>query len=76
LSLVELIYQILKLSKPSVYDEFKSTTILKTILGLISDHPWNNFLQLKANQIFEEVITSHDIPIDSRITMIEKSELF
>lgn len=76
LSVIELLFQVLKLNKQPVYDEFKQSTILKRVLDLVKEHPWNNFLQLKANQIFEEVITSHDIPIDSRIAMIEKAELF
>jgi len=76
LSIIELLYQVLKLNKQPVYDEFKSSSILKRVLDLVAEHPWNNFLQLKANQIFEEVITSHDIPIDNRIAMIEKAELF
>lgn len=76
LSVIELVYQVLKLNKQPVYDEFKQSSILKRVLDLVAEHPWNNFLQLKANQIFEEVITSHDIPIESRIAMIEKAELF
>jgi hypothetical protein len=56
LNTVELVLKMLKLRKESVYTSLQKTDIFKHIFHLVAKFPWNNFLQLKAMSIVDEVL--------------------
>ena len=53
---VELLYQIVRVGKTSVLDILAENNIIKQLFVLIEKHTWNNFLQLRTQQIFEEIL--------------------
>jgi hypothetical protein len=60
LRLVEYIFNLLKLGNPSILHALAETEVFAKIAKLMVDYPWNNFLQLKAIAIFEEVFESEE----------------
>lgn len=60
LRLVELVFYLVKLSKPQILSALSRSEIFAKLTALMSFYPWNNFLQLRIIQIFEEVIKNSD----------------
>jgi hypothetical protein len=60
LRLVELVYLLLKLNKPQVYEMLAESGVFTKISDLLAQYPWNNFLQLKIVAVFEEVLENCD----------------
>jgi len=44
LRVVELVYLMIKLNKPTVYEALQDNEIFAEINKLLPEHPWNNFL--------------------------------
>lgn len=55
---VELLQSIVSLKRNEIFDALGDSDVMQTILQLISRHPWNNMIQLKAHLIFEDVLGS------------------
>lgn len=53
---VELVLNLVKLKKESLYTALGDSAIFKNIVALVKQYPWNNFLQLKVINLFTEVI--------------------
>jgi hypothetical protein len=60
LRLVEFIFNLLKLNNQNILNALAGTEVFAKIARLMVDYPWNNFLQLKAIAIFEEVFENED----------------
>ena len=54
----ELLQSIISLKKSNVIVAVGESSAMETMLALIEKHPWNNMVQLKCHQIFEDVINS------------------
>lgn len=53
---VDLIYNMVKLKKDTIYTALGESKIFGSIMTLVKQYPWNNFLQLKVINICTEVI--------------------
>jgi SIT4 phosphatase-associated protein len=58
LKLVDLVYQLLKLKNNLLLSALVETKFFSHLSDLLELYPWNNFLQLKAIAIFDEVLDS------------------
>jgi hypothetical protein len=67
LKIVELVHLMLKLNKSPVIEALSETDIFSKISDLVEQYPWNNFLQLKAIAIYEEVLDTIDDKLRSAI---------
>jgi hypothetical protein len=56
LRLVELIYALIKLGKPTILSAIAQSSILQKLSQLLEQYPWNNFMQLKMIALFEEIM--------------------
>jgi len=48
LRIIELIYHLVRLNKPSILEKLAETEVFAQISQLVEVYPWNNFLQLKV----------------------------
>ena len=71
---VELLQAIVSLKKAPVIDEVRDQEVMQVVLKLIKKHPWNNMVQLKAHQIFEDVFQS-DLKKEQKLEFLKKSEV-
>jgi len=53
---VELVHKMVQLRKDALYVSLGSSQIFKNIIDLVKKYPWNNFLQLKVMNIFNDVL--------------------
>ena len=53
---VELVHKMVQLRKDALYVSMGSSQIFKNIIDLVKQYPWNNFLQLKVMNIFNDVL--------------------
>jgi len=53
---VELVHKMVQLRKDALYDSLGESLIFKNIIDLVKQYPWNNFLQLKVMNIFNDVL--------------------
>jgi hypothetical protein len=53
---VELVHKMVQLRKDVLYDSMGTSLIFKNIIDLVKQYPWNNFLQLKVMNIFNDVL--------------------
>ena len=58
---VELVYKLVCMRKESVYDILKESKVFARILELVKVYAWNNFLQLKVINLFEEILNNCDV---------------
>jgi hypothetical protein len=56
---VELVLNMIKLKKESIYRSLGESEIFGNVIQLVKEYPWNNFLQLKVINICNEVITNN-----------------
>jgi hypothetical protein len=66
LRVLELLAALVKMNKPQVSEAVQEHSMLALLVELIERHPWNNFLQLKTQQIFEDLLESE------ALTKVEK----
>lgn len=69
LKVVEFVHLLLKLNKAPIIEALADTDIFATISDLVEAYPWNNFLQLKAISIYEEVLDTIDDKMRGSILM-------
>ena len=53
---VELVHKMVQLRKDALYLSLGESLIFKNIIDLVKQYPWNNFLQLKVMNIFNDVL--------------------
>lgn len=58
---VELVYKLVCMRKESVYELLKDSKVFARILELVKVYAWNNFLQLKVINLFEEILNNCDV---------------
>lgn len=73
LKIVELVHLMLKLNKLPVIEALSDSDIFARISDLVEQYPWNNFLQLKAISIYDEVLDTIDEKC--RAIIIKKSTI-
>ena len=64
----------IKFHKPQMYAAIAKTNIFSVLSHLLATYPWNNFLQLKLMNIFEDTIENID-NAEFREIGLRKSEL-
>jgi len=57
---VELVSKMVQLRKEPLYTALSATKIFANIMELVKVYKWNNFLQLKVNNLFEQVCNNCD----------------
>lgn len=60
LKLVEFLFHLLKLKKDLLLTALAESNFFGHLSYLIEAYPWNNFLQLKSIQVFEEIFESEN----------------
>ena len=55
---MELLQSIFSLKKQNIIQTVNESGVMQLTLDLIEKHPWNNIIQLKAQQIFEDLFSS------------------
>lgn len=55
---VELILKLVQMRNADLYSFLKDSLVFERIIALVKAFPWNNFLQLKVINLFEEVLNS------------------
>lgn len=73
LRIIELVHLLLKLNKAPIIEALGETDIFSKISELVEAYPWNNFLQLKAIAIYEEVLDTIDER--SRAAILRRSKI-
>lgn len=73
LKIIELIYQLVRLNKQPILDAIADTEVFETISRLVEAYPWNNFLQLKVQNLYEEVFDSPNV--EFRRKVLERSKI-
>ena len=73
LRVVELLAQLTKLNKPQISEAIQEHGMLAILIELIEKHPWNNFLQLKTQQIFEDLLESEALSKEEKFNLIKAS---
>ena len=73
IKIIELVLQMLKLNKKAVIEQLAATDSLAQISKLVEAYPWNNFLQLKVQAIYEEVL--ENVLPEYRAQFLAKSDI-
>ena len=73
LRVLELLAQLTKLNKPQVSEAIQAQNMLAVLIDLVERHPWNNFLQLKTQQIFEDLLESESLTKEEKFNLIKSS---
>lgn len=60
LRIVEMVHNLIKLNHTDILLSLASSKVIEKISKLMILYPWNNFLQLKAIQIFEEILENEN----------------
>lgn len=55
---VELILKLVQMRNAALYAFLKDSLVFERITNLVKAFPWNNFLQLKVINLFEEVLNN------------------
>ena len=63
---VELLQAIVSLKKTQIITAVSESGVMASALKLIEKHPWNNMIQLKVQQIFEDALQSDLDPVEKR----------
>jgi len=71
LRLVELIHLATRLHKASLNDEIAKSEAFAILSDLIYEFPWNNFMQLKLINVYEDILENDDFP-EFRRACLEK----
>lgn len=71
LRIIELIYHLVRLNKPSILEKLAETEVFAQISQLVEAYPWNNFLQLKVQNLYEEIFENQGTEFRTRV--LEKS---
>lgn len=53
---VELVLKMVQMRKEAIYEGLGRSKVFSNIVALVKQYPWNNYLQLKAVALFNEVI--------------------
>ena len=75
LRIVELLAQLTKLNKPQISEAIQEHNMLAILISLVEMHPWNNFLQLKTQQIFEDLMESEVLTREEKFKLIKTSDV-
>jgi hypothetical protein len=57
---VELVSKMVQLKKEPIFAALMTSQTFSNIMTLVKNYPWNNFLQLKVINLFEQVLTHID----------------
>ena len=57
---IELLSTLISLKKPQINDQLVKNSVCASLLDHVQEHPWNNFIQLKIHQIFEDYLESEN----------------
>lgn len=60
LNTVELVSKMIQLKKEPIFSGLMQSQIFSNIMTLVKNYPWNNFLQLKVINLFEQVFSHID----------------
>ena len=71
---VELLQAIVSLKKTQIITAVSESGVMASALKLIEKHPWNNMIQLKVQQIFEDALQSDLDPVEKR-DFLKKAEV-
>lgn len=71
---IELLASIVSLKHANIITAVRETKVMKKVLCLIEKHPWNNMVQLKAHQIFENTLNC-DIENQEKLDFLVASEV-
>lgn len=71
--LIELVVQLVKLGSDSILEKLLETDIFAEITRLTEAYPFNNFLQLKVQALFEDIF--ENVAPELRVRVIAKSNL-
>ena len=63
----------IRLNKQPILEAIAETEVFETLSKLIEAYPWNNFLQLKVQNLYEEIFDSPNV--DFRRKVFEKSKI-
>jgi hypothetical protein len=58
LKLIEFLYHLMKLNKDNILTALGQSSFFARVSSLLETFPWNNFLQLKACSLFEDLFDS------------------
>jgi len=72
LRMIEFLAQLVKLNKTQINEAIEKNNMLAVLINMIEVHPWNNFLQLKTQQIFEDVLESELFTRQAKFNMIKE----
>ncbi|CDW85853.1 UNKNOWN [Stylonychia lemnae] len=67
LRIIDLIYQLVKLNKASILNSLAETNVFAQISGLVERYPWNNFLQLKVQSLYEEIFENQNADFRGKV---------
>jgi len=73
LRVLELLAALVKMNKHQVSEAIQEQSMLTVLVELIVRHPWNNFLQLKTQQIFEDLLESEALSKEEKFTLLKTS---
>ena len=71
---IELLSTLISLKKPQINDQLVKNSVCASLLDHVQEHPWNNFIQLKIHQIFEDYLESEN-SLEQKLQLIKKSDV-
>ena len=71
---IELLSQLISLRKTQINEKLHESKVCKTLMKLVHEHPWNNFIQLKIHQVFEDFLESENTA-EQKLAFIRDSEV-
>jgi hypothetical protein len=57
---IELLSQLISLKKPQINEVMVDSGVCQVLVQHVLDYPWNNFIQLKIHQVFEDYLDSEN----------------
>eukprot|EP00347_Sterkiella_histriomuscorum_P022039 403331901 len=67
LRIIELVIQLIKLNKKPIQDSLSESEVFAQISSLVEAYPWNNFLQLKVQNLYEEILDSSNAEFKTKV---------
>ena len=72
---VELLQQIASLKKTSLAKSLLSSGVSENLVNLIKTYPWNNFLQIRVQMYFDELLDNDELTSEEKLTLLKQAGL-
>lgn len=72
---IELLQQIASLKKTQLSKALLTSQVSQSLVALVQQYPWNNFLQIRVQMYFDELLDGDELISAEKMTLLTQSDL-